>query len=320
MPGRSRCAEIAGGNPEGELVVLLGRVGFSDVGVRCVSPLYSCGMPANQKVVAQFGAAADYWDKYRKFIQVMYKPVTDALVADAGVKQGHIVLDVATGPGEPALSIIDLIGPTGEIVGVDAAPAMVEVAKREAARRRVANAHFEAAPADKLPFDAQTFDSVICRFGAMFFPSPVDSLREVLRVLKPAARMALAVWSVLERNPFQYVVSDVVGKHVPLRDDDALRAFRFSEQGKLLAILNEAGGFDASERLVSFQIHAALPPDDFWDMRSHMSLTLRKALERAEPAQIEIIKREVLEALQPYSGNNGISIPAEVLLVSCSKR
>jgi ubiquinone/menaquinone biosynthesis C-methylase UbiE len=276
-------------------------------------------MPENRKVVAQFGAAAQYWDKYRKFIRVMYKPVTDALVEDARVERGHAVLDVATGPGEPALSIIDLIGLKGRIVGVDAAPAMVEVAKREAARMRLVNARFEVAPADKLPFEAQTFDSVICRFGAMFFPSPVESLRELLRVLKPAAKMALAVWSVLERNPFQHVVSDVVGKHIPLRDDDALRAFRFSEQGKLPAILNEAGGFDASERLVSFQIHAALPPEDFWDMRSHMSLTLRKALERAEPSQIEIIKREVLEALQPYSGNHGISIPAEVLIVSCSK-
>jgi SAM-dependent methyltransferase len=226
---------------------------------------------------------------------------------------------VATGPGEPALSIIDLIGPTGEIAGVDAAPAMIEVAKREAARMRLANARFEVAAADKLPFDAQTFDSVICRFGGMFFPSPLESLREVLRVLKPSARLALAVWSILERNPFQYVVSEVVGKHIPLRDDDALRAFRFSERGRLLAILNEAGGFDASERLVSFQIHAELSPEEFWDMRSHLSLTLRKALERAEPAQVEIIKREVLEALRPYSINRGISIPAEVLIVSCSK-
>jgi ubiquinone/menaquinone biosynthesis C-methylase UbiE len=276
-------------------------------------------MPENRNFVAQFGAAAEHWDKYRKFIRLMYKPVTDALVEDARIERGHAVLDVATGPGEPALSIIDLIGPTGEIIGVDAAPAMIEVAKREAGRMRLANARFEVAPADKLPFDAQTFDSVICRFGAMFFPSPLESLREVLRVLKPAGRIALAVWSLLDRNPFQYVVSDVVGKHIPLRDDDALRAFRFSEQEKLLAILNEAGGFDSSERLISFEIQVTLPPEHFWDMRSHMSLPLLKALERAEPAQVEIIKHEVLEALQPYSGNDQISIPAEVLIVSCSK-
>jgi ubiquinone/menaquinone biosynthesis C-methylase UbiE len=276
-------------------------------------------MPASEKIVAQFGAAADYWDKYRKFIQVMYKPVTDALVEDAGVRKGHTVLDVATGPGEPALSITDVVGPTGAIVGVDAAPAMIEVARREAARMRLTNATFQVASADILPFEAQTFDSVICRFGAMFFPSPVDSLRELLRVLKPAARMALAVWSILERNPFQHVVSDVVGKHIPLRDDDALRAFRFSEREKILSILNEAGGIDSSGRLLSFQIHAALSPEDFWHMRSTMSLTLRKALARAESAQVETIKREVLEALRPYSKNDTVSIPAEVLIVSCAK-
>jgi hypothetical protein len=71
-------------------------------------------------------------------------------------------------------------------------------------------------------------------------------------------------------------VSEVVGKHISLRDDDGT-AFRFSEQ-ELLAILNEAGGI-THPAAVSFEIHAALLPEDFWDMRSHMSPTLRKALE-----------------------------------------
>src|SRR5262245_37185364 len=107
-------------------------------------------MPGDEKVVAHFEAAARYWDKYRKVIQVMLKPVTDALVEDADVKRGHAVLDVATGPGEPALSISDVIGPTGWIVGVDPASTMIEIARREAERLRLANTRFEVASADSL--------------------------------------------------------------------------------------------------------------------------------------------------------------------------
>ncbi len=276
-------------------------------------------MPHDENVVAHFDAAARYWSKYRHFIQVMFKPVTDALVEDAGVKPGHTVLDVATGPGEPALSVMDLIGPTGQIVGIDPASTMIDIARREAERMQLANAHFEVASADRVPFSAQTFDSAICRLGAMFFPSPLESLRELLRVLKPAARMAFAVWSHLERNPFQYVASEAVSKHIQMPTDDALIAFRFSQPGKFLAILNEAGGVESSERPLSFKMHVALSPAEFWEMRSHMSISLRNALARVEPAQADTIRRDVIEGTRPYSGPHGIDIPAEVLIVSCSK-
>src|SRR5262249_32210833 len=65
-------------------------------------------------------------------------------------------------------SITDVIGPTGAVVGVDAAPAMIEVARRKAERMRLTNATFQVASADNLPFEAQTFDSVICGLARCF--------------------------------------------------------------------------------------------------------------------------------------------------------
>jgi ubiquinone/menaquinone biosynthesis C-methylase UbiE len=68
---------------------------------------------------------------------------------------------------------------------------------------------FDVAFADHLPFPADSFDAVISRFGAMFFPSHLDAAGEMLRVLRPGRKLAMAVWHFTERNPFHYSLSRV---------------------------------------------------------------------------------------------------------------
>jgi SAM-dependent methyltransferase len=143
-------------------------------------------MQANKKeAISQWTGSAPYWEKHRDIIREMFAPVAEALIAGAQIKSGQTVLDIATGPGEPALTIAERVGHEGKVVGVDVIPAMAEAARREANRRGFRNAAFEVASADRLPFQDNTFDAVVSRFGVMFFPSPVGSIREMLRVLKP---------------------------------------------------------------------------------------------------------------------------------------
>src|SRR6202521_5754783 len=173
----------------------------------------------------------------------MFAPITLALIEDAKITPRQAILDVATGPGEPALNLAKLVGPEGKVIGVDAVPEMVEAARREANRRGFQNANFDVALADDLPFPENTFDAVVSRFGVMFFPSPVDCVREMLRVLKPGGRIAMAVWHFAERNPFHYTLSQVVERYVdsPTPAPDSLEPFRFAAPGKLLAVLSNAG-------------------------------------------------------------------------------
>ena len=83
-------------------------------------------------VAGQWGEAARYWEKHRAVIERMFAPVAAALVQEASVAPGQAVLDVATGPGEPALSVARIVGALGTVVGVDVVPAMIEAARREA--------------------------------------------------------------------------------------------------------------------------------------------------------------------------------------------
>jgi SAM-dependent methyltransferase len=172
-----------------------------------------------------------------------------------------------------------------------------------------------------LPFPADTFDAVVSRFGVMFFPSPVDGVREMLRVLKPGRKLALAVWHFAENNPFHYALARVIERFVdsPPPAPDAPDAFRFASPGKLRGALAEAGAMSPSERLLQFTIQASTSVEDFWTLRGQMSEKLREKLATLSGEQLTEVKRQALEVLRGYSTERGMSFPAEVLIVTGTK-
>src|SRR5205814_10501309 len=162
---------------------------------------------------------------------------------------------------------------------------------------------------------------VISRFGWMFFPAPTDALREILRVLKPGRKFALAVWHFAERNPFHYSLSRVIDRYVdsPPLAPDALDAFRFASPGKLKKILDEAGAIASSERLLQFTIQAPISVEDFWALRLEMSDKLREKIASLSPQQLADVTRQAIGSLREFSTDRAMSFPAEVLIVSGSK-
>lgn len=274
-----------------------------------------------REVISGWSETAPYWEKHRAVIREMFAPVSQALIEAAAITRGNSVLDVATGPGEPALAIAEFVGNEGKVLGIDPVPEMVEAARREANRRGLHNARFAVAQADALPADAASFDAVVSRFGVMFFPAPVDAIREMLRVLRPTGRIALAVWYFADRNPFHYTLSRVVERYVdsPPSAPDAPDAFRYAEPGKLRAILSEAGAAALSERLFQFSIRASVSLEEFWTLRTEMSERLRSKLAKIPKDQITGVKREIIDGLREYSDETGITMPAEVLIVTGAK-
>ena len=180
------------------------------------------------------------------------------------------------------------------------------------------NAQFDVAPAEHLPFPADTFDAVVSRFGVMFFPSPVDAIREMLRVLKPGRKLTMAVWHFPDRNPFHFTLSRVMDRYfdpAPPGPDD-LDAFRFATPGKLLDVLTEAGVVAPSERVLRFTIQASISVEEFLALRCEMSEKLREKMASLSNDRMAEVKRQMLGALGEYSTDQGMSFPAEVLIVS----
>jgi ubiquinone/menaquinone biosynthesis C-methylase UbiE len=278
-------------------------------------------MEQNHEVISKWAESAAYWEKHRQVIREMFAPVTQALIDEAGITRGSRVLDIATGPGEPALTIAALVGDEGRVVGTDAVAEMVEAARRESRRQKLRNVNFEVAFAESQPFPVESFDSVVSRFGVMFVASPVDAVREWLRVLKPGGMLAAAVWHYADKNPFHHVVAQILERYVDSAapPPDAPDAFRFAEPGKLVSIFSEAGVSAPSERLLRFPIRAAIPVEDLLTLRFEMSEKLRTKLAGLSEDKTAELKREVAEAFRAYVSGGEIVFPAEVLIVSGAK-
>jgi len=273
------------------------------------------------KELQEWRESAPYWDKYSQTIRTMFAPVTEALIEEAGIRRGQKVLDVAGGAGEPSLTIAEVVGPSGSVMFTDAIAGMVSAAERQAKKRNLNNLTFRQCLADSLPFDDESFDAVVCRFGVMFFPNPLAALREMLRVTKAECRVSLGVWGDSKANPFSYVITDVVARYVQATPPvvAAHDAFCFSEPGKLAGILKEAGAKNIRERAFKFHIAAPISTAEFWEVRSAYSGTLREKLTTLSVEKKNELSQAIQEAVVPFFPDNKMSFPAEMLIVTGEK-
>lgn len=274
------------------------------------------------KVLREWRESAFYWQKHADTIRIMFGPVTQALIDGAQITEGEDVLDVAGGAGEPSLTIAETVGPTGSVTYTDAAQEMVAAAETGAQLRGLTNLTFKQCSAQSLPFESQSFDAVVCRLGVMFFPDTVAAVREMLRVTKREGVISLAVWGKSELNPFSYVITDVVARYFEAAvpgDPNAPGAFRFAEPGSLARILAEAGAIDVKERVLHFNIAAPISMEQFWEMRSETSGTLRDKLATLPTSQADLIAKEAKQAVSGFFSNSGMSIPAQMIIVTAYK-
>ncbi|MDJ0910242.1 MAG: class I SAM-dependent methyltransferase, partial [Woeseiaceae bacterium] len=117
-------------------------------------------------------------------------------VAEARVRSGHRVLDLAGGTGDLTKRFSKLVGPDGEVVLSDINEAMLEEGRRRLVDAGVAgNVSIVQADAEKLPFDDQSFDRVAIAFGLRNVTNKDAALREMHRVLKPGGRMLILEFS-----------------------------------------------------------------------------------------------------------------------------
>jgi SAM-dependent methyltransferase len=148
---------------------------------------------SNVQWQAQIAAAQAYEDL---FVPALFSHWAEVIAVAADIAPGKRVLDVACGTGILARKLATLIGSPQSIVGLDLAPGMLEVAKRVAP-----DIKWQQGSAESLPFADASFDAVVSQFGLMFFPDRVRALREMLRVLTPGNRLAVAVWDSLDHIP-----------------------------------------------------------------------------------------------------------------------
>jgi SAM-dependent methyltransferase len=171
------------------------------------------------------------------FVPAIFRQWAPVVLDAAGVSQGDRVLDVACGTGVLAREALARVGPGGAVAGVDLATGMLAVA-----REIVPDVDWREGTAEALPFGEASFDAVVSQYGLMFFTDRTAALREMLRVLVPSGRLAVAVWDSLDRMPAISREVDILERIGGTRAADALRApFVLGDIDGLASLAKDAG-------------------------------------------------------------------------------
>jgi len=111
-------------------------------------------------------------------------PITRSFLVEAGIGAGMTVLDVGSGAGDVALLAAELVGPTGNVVGIDRSPIAVGKARERAAQRVSTNVTFQQSEMSSIAFE-RPFDAAIGRYVLCFQPNPAQFLRSIVKLVRP---------------------------------------------------------------------------------------------------------------------------------------
>jgi SAM-dependent methyltransferase len=115
-------------------------------------------------------------------------PLTRQFFCEAGIAPGMRVLDVGTGTGDVAFLTADLVGTTGEVIGIDKAPAALALARARAEARSLHNVSFREGDPTEMAFD-RAFDAVVGRLILMYYVDPTAALRKLAGHLRPGGML-----------------------------------------------------------------------------------------------------------------------------------
>jgi SAM-dependent methyltransferase len=259
-------------------------------------------------------------DKWKAKSAAMGKAVTEALVEYAQPRPGMRVLDLASGTGEPAISIAMRVGAQGHVTALDLSADLLQVAKGRAQDRGLQNFSTQQADAHALPFPDNSFDLATSRFGVMFFGDVGLALRELRRVLRDQARACFLAWGAIDQ-PYWQTTMGVVHGHVggPLLAAGGPDPFRFASPGSLSAELKAAGFREVHEETKTVPWTWPGTPQEVWEQARAVSVPFRPMLDRVPENLWPRIDAEVLAAIGRYVKGENIEFGASVVLASGSK-
>jgi SAM-dependent methyltransferase len=171
------------------------------------------------------------------------QPVSERMLELAGIQPGQRVLDVATGPGEPAVTAAHRVGSSGHVIATDLAPQMLALGREWAAQLGLQNIDFREMDAEALDLPEQSFDVILSRFGLMYLPDPQVALERMHQLLMPGGRLVAAVWGSPHKVPFARWPMEVAMRvlQVPAPPPQMPGPFSLADPHRLEQLLTGAG-------------------------------------------------------------------------------
>ncbi|HVL80923.1 MAG TPA: methyltransferase domain-containing protein [Actinomycetota bacterium] len=243
------------------------------------------------------------------FVPGMFARWAPILVDRAGIGEGERVLDVACGTGIVAREAAKRVGPSGEVVGADISPHMLQVAQ-EVAASSPAPMRWVQTGADSLPDGP--FDAVLCQQGLQFFPDRAAAAGEMRRVLAPGGRAAIAVWCGLDRHELFDALIRAEARHLDAPLEALATPFSFGDPDRLRATLTEAGFSDVEVEEVTHGV--SFPSATRWVGMTMMAAAavMPELLEMPDDQRAEIVEAltaDISDTLDRYTVGDTVEMP-----------
>ena len=188
------------------------------------------------------GAGGRAWVEFQALLDQMLRPFEELLVQSVEPSNARRVLDVGCGAGSTTLAIARKLGQSGRCTGIDISQPMLAAARERAARENIP-ATFIAADAQRHHFEHASYDSLVSRFGVMFFDDPVQAFANLRQAASPGAGLQFVAWRGVADNAFMTTAERVAAPllpDLPSRRADEPGQFAFADRERIRTILKQS--------------------------------------------------------------------------------
>jgi SAM-dependent methyltransferase len=275
--------------------------------------------------IAWQDAAGRRWVELQERTDAQLDPLGRAALERVAPQTGERALDVGCGAGQSVLELAELVGPRGNVVGVDVSEPLLGRAKERVAAARLSNVELLLANAASVRVEPAV-DLIFSRFGVMFFEDPVAAFAHLRTTLVPGGRLGFVCWQPLAVNLWAAAPLAAVKKLRPEHPQLELLApgkpgpFAFSD-AKVVENLLERAGF-THVTIVPHEAEVAVGGARTLEDAVEYSRQIGPAARFIADAGLEADPRlhdALTEALAPHASERGVLVPARTLLVTAKR-
>jgi SAM-dependent methyltransferase len=266
------------------------------------------------------------WIRFRHLLSGNGKIHSDIAYADFDIQLGDKVLDIGCGFGETALEIAEIVGPTGEVVGIDCTDSFLDIANDERDAAGAGNVRYEVGDAQVCNLPEEYFDVAYSRFGVMFFQSAVRALRNANHALKPGGKVCLIVWRSLAHNPCWGAAKEVALRHLPPPGEGASTCgpgpFSMAGEDTDRAML-QAAGFPEVEVFKQIDADVCIGRDieeaiDYQLLVGPSGEIIREAGDEGQ-RKLPEVRSDLRDLMSPYLREEGVFMPSSTWAIMARK-
>ena len=272
------------------------------------------------------GEGGKAWAQRDQQMEKTLAPIAAHTIAAARPQPGEHVLDVGCGCGGTAFALLQAVGPTGRVQGVDISGPMLDVATattRQLPGEFQGAIAFTRADASSHPFTPASYDLLFSRFGVMFFDDPVGAFAHMRTALKPGGRITFVCWAPPRENQWITIPMAAALQHLEPPEPTPPNApgpFGLADRAFVEQTLEAAGytNIDIGSYKPTMRFGHGAPRDEVANGFVEVG-PVSRLLAEADPDRAVAARGAIAEAIMPYYDGETLNLEGSCWVVKALK-